>query len=75
MKSKKIISYLPERSYLNKQMKVSEIIDYFADLAIEKIVSPHYPKMNDVVTWTVTVTNNGKTTLNNVNVYKGTLFE
>ena len=31
----------------------------FADLSIEKTVSPHYPKMNDVVTWTITVTNNG----------------
>ena len=37
-------------------------VDSFADLAIEKIVSPHYPKMNDVVTWTITVTNNGPDT-------------
>ena len=29
--SKKVISYLPERTYLNKQMKVSEIINYFED--------------------------------------------
>ena len=29
--SKKIISYLPERTYLNKQMKVSEVIAYFED--------------------------------------------
>lgn len=29
--SKKVISYLPERTYLNKQMKVSEVIDYFSD--------------------------------------------
>ena len=29
--SKKVISYLPERTYLNKQMKVSEVIDYFCD--------------------------------------------
>ncbi len=29
--SKKIISYLPERTYLNKQMKVSEVISYFED--------------------------------------------
>lgn len=27
--SKKIISYLPERTYLDKSMKVSEVIDYF----------------------------------------------
>lgn len=31
VESKKIISYLPERSYLNKQMKVSEVISYFED--------------------------------------------
>ena len=29
--SKKIISYLPERTYLNKQMKVSEVIELFED--------------------------------------------
>ena len=31
VETKKIISYLPERPYLNKQMKVSEVIDYFED--------------------------------------------
>jgi len=31
VETKKIISYLPERTYLNKQMKVSEVIDYFKD--------------------------------------------
>ena len=31
VESKKVISYLPERTYLNKQMKVSEVIDYFHD--------------------------------------------
>ena len=31
VESKKVISYLPERTYLNKQMKVSEIIDQFKD--------------------------------------------
>ena len=29
--SKRVISYLPERTYLNKQMKVCEVIDYFKD--------------------------------------------
>ena len=29
--TKKVISYLPERTYLNKQMKVSEVINYFKD--------------------------------------------
>ncbi len=31
VETKKIISYLPERTYLNKQMKVSEVIEYFSD--------------------------------------------
>ena len=31
VESKKIISYLPERTYLNKQMKVSEVIEFFKD--------------------------------------------
>ena len=31
VETKRIISYLPERTYLNKQMKVSEAIDYFED--------------------------------------------
>ena len=31
VESKKVISYLPERTYLNKQMKVSEVISYFKD--------------------------------------------
>ena len=30
VESKKIISYLPERTYLDKDMKVSEILKYFA---------------------------------------------
>lgn len=31
VETKKVISYLPERTYLNKNMKVSEVIDYFKD--------------------------------------------
>ena len=31
VETKKIISYLPERTYLNKQMKVSEVVSYFKD--------------------------------------------
>lgn len=31
VKTKQAISYLPERTYLNKQMKVSEVISYFKD--------------------------------------------
>ena len=31
----------------------------YADLAIEKIVSKHGPKMGEIITWTIRVTNNG----------------
>ena len=31
VETKKIISYLPERTYLNKQMKVKEVLSYFED--------------------------------------------
>ena len=31
VESKKVISYLPERTYLNKSMKVCEVLDYFND--------------------------------------------
>lgn len=31
IESKKIISYLPERSYLNMDMKVSEVLEFFED--------------------------------------------
>ena len=31
VETKKIVSYLPERTYLNKQMKVIEVLNYFKD--------------------------------------------
>ena len=31
VETKKVISYLPERTYLNRHMKVSEVISYFED--------------------------------------------
>ena len=31
VETKKVISYLPERTYLNKQMKVKEVLNYFKD--------------------------------------------
>ncbi len=31
VESKKIVSYLPERTYLNKNMKVKEVLDFFSD--------------------------------------------
>ena len=31
IESKKVISYLPERTYLNKSMTINEVLDYFSD--------------------------------------------
>ncbi len=31
VESKKVISYLPEKTYLNKNMKVSEVLEFFKD--------------------------------------------
>ena len=31
IETKKVISYLPERTYLNKQMRVKDVINYFED--------------------------------------------
>ena len=31
VETKKVVSYLPERTYLNKQMKVKEVLSYFED--------------------------------------------
>ncbi|MBQ7030746.1 MAG: ABC transporter ATP-binding protein [Bacilli bacterium] len=31
VETKKVISYLPERTYLNKQMRVKDVINYFED--------------------------------------------
>ena len=31
VETKKVVSFLPERTYLNKQMRVSEVIDFFKD--------------------------------------------
>ena len=44
-------------------------VDPVADLAIEKIVSNHYPKNGEEVTWTIKVTNNGPDTAVNARVY------
>ena len=34
VESKKIVSYLPERTYLDKSMKISQIIDFFGEFYI-----------------------------------------
>ena len=31
VESKKVIAYLPEKTYLNKQMRVKDVIEYFSD--------------------------------------------
>ncbi len=31
VETKKIVSYLPERTYLNESMQISEVLDYFSD--------------------------------------------
>ena len=35
IETKKIVSYLPERTYLNDWMNVQEILDFFADFYID----------------------------------------
>lgn len=35
VESKKIISYLPERTYLNMDMKVAELLDFFSDFYLD----------------------------------------
>ncbi len=44
-------------------------IGHEADLAITKVVSNSTPKLDDIVTWTITVTNNGPDRAINVVVY------
>ena len=31
VETKKIVSYLPERTYLNESMQITEVLDYFSD--------------------------------------------
>ena len=52
VESKKRISYLPERTYLNKQMKVSEVLDFFKDF--------YDTSYKDFIISSVTVTAFGK---------------
>ena len=48
IETKKIISYLPEKTYLNKQMKVSEIINYFQDFYKDFDVTKAIKLLNDL---------------------------
>ena len=48
VESKKIISYLPERTYLNKQMKVSEVLDFFADFYDDFDIDKAKKLLNDL---------------------------
>lgn len=46
--SKKVISYLPERTYLNKSMKVSEALSYFADFYEDFDIEKAKKLLNDL---------------------------
>lgn len=46
--SKKVISYLPERTYLNKSMKVSEALSYFADFYKDFDIEKAKKLLNDL---------------------------
>ena len=46
--SKQVISYLPERTYLNKSMKVSEVLDYFKDFYSDFSIDKAKSLLNDL---------------------------
>ena len=48
VETKKKISYLPERTYLNKQMKVSEVLDYFSDFYMDFDYKKAVKLLNDL---------------------------
>ena len=48
IESKKIISYLPERSYLDNSMKVNDIITYFSDFYDDFISERAYKMLEDL---------------------------
>ena len=58
----------PESNESNNEDNDTINVEPLADLAIEKIVSNHGPKKNDVIVWTVRVTNNGPDTAVNARV-------
>lgn len=46
--TKKIISYLPERTYLDESMKVKDIITYFADFYADFVTERAYRMLRDL---------------------------
>lgn len=46
IETKKIISYLPERSYLNDWMRVSDIIEFFKDFYADFVPEKAYDMLN-----------------------------
>ncbi|MGN0332581.1 MAG: ABC transporter ATP-binding protein [Lachnospiraceae bacterium] len=48
VETKKIISYLPERTYLNESMRVKELIQYFADFYDDFSSERAYHMLNDL---------------------------
>ena len=55
-------STTPDNNESNNKDNDTINVDPVTDLAIEKIVSNHTPKMGNIIMWTVTVTNNGPDT-------------
>ncbi len=48
IESKKIISYLPERTYLSMNLKVSELLQYFKDFYEDFDIDKAYGLLNDL---------------------------
>ncbi len=48
VKTKKIVSYLPERTYLDESMKVKDIISYFADFYDDFVTERAYQMLRDL---------------------------
>lgn len=48
VESKKIISYLPDRTYLDKSMKIIDIVSYFADFYENFVTERAYRMLNDL---------------------------
>ena len=46
--SKKVVSYLPERTYLNKSMKVHEVLNYFKDFYSDFSIDKAKSLLNDL---------------------------
>ena len=54
-----VTSTTPDSNETNNEANNTTSVGPLADLAIEKTVDRHNPKKEDIITWTITVTNNG----------------